>query len=155
MYRSRGFVSFLKALSLGYYFLHTPPVWWKIWTVLQTVEGSTFRWLPISLYESPSTSFCHTMRHLRSSLYALVRLGSQDILRNTGTTSNFAVIDCACANIDFARSSEITVYDKSTGHFSLRGKRACVWMWTTWLATILFLGELETFFASSIIDHWQ
>ena len=38
-------------LPLGYFLLLTAPDCWKIWHVLQTVEGSTFRWFPISVWK--------------------------------------------------------------------------------------------------------
>ena len=47
----------------------------------------------------------------------------------------------------------LLVWLRQVGHFLLHGKCTCVWIWTTWLAAILFLGE--TFIASSIIGHWR
>ena len=35
--------------------------------------------------------------------------------------------------------------------FLLRGKRACVWIWTTWLAAILFLGDRDVLCE---FDYW-
>ena len=57
------------------------------------------RWFPICLHESPSTFLCHTMCHLRSSMYALVCLGSQDTLESNMYNFNFCgdgLFMCKC-----------------------------------------------------------
>ena len=57
------------------------------------------RWFPICLHESPSTFLCHTMCHLRSSMYALVCLGSQDTLQSNMYNFKFCgdgLLMCKC-----------------------------------------------------------
>ncbi len=64
-----GLVSFLKALLAGFDFLHTLPVVWKSWMILETVDLSTPRFCSLVCWRA---SVCHTILHLRSLAYGVV-----------------------------------------------------------------------------------